>query len=46
MAIGAEENRESVFIRHLSFGTVVNVVKSGVGVPSADVADTRLCAED
>lgn len=46
MAIGAEEYCESVFIRHLSFGTVVDVVKSGVGVSSADVADTRLCAED
>ena len=46
MAIGTEEYCESVFIRHCSLTCSVYVVKSGVGVSSADVADTRLCAED
>ena len=46
MAIGAEEYCEAVLIRHLPSGAKVNVVESGVGVSTADVADTRLCAED
>ena len=46
MAIGAEEYCEAVLIRHLPSGAIVNMVESGVGVSTADVADTRLCAED
>jgi hypothetical protein len=42
MAIGAEEDGEAVLIRHFSFGTVVDVVESRLGVPTADVAHSCL----